>query len=169
MRAVTPDSVKPNSLLHSEAQSVLPWNVYILVESLLWACCCQVAHRIFSGEYGPSGSGYLSRVCAFEGLGPTSLRKAVKSFLHLSQTLIPRPPYLGQLLCFGLEHLSIMPAHMKYSVVLVAKCVRLLHPQLIDFPRLRLLMATSFSRPHLHRHSQYLSPFLVGAAPVTVQ
>lgn len=169
MRYLTVESDSPTSLLHSEADSLFPWKSIIFVVALLWDCWWYVAHRQFSGEYGPAGSGYRSRLWSFDGLIPMSLRKARKSFSHRSQTVIPFPPYRGQLICNGSLHRLSIPRQIEYSVVLLEKCIRLLQPQLMDLPVFRLFHATIFSRPHLHRQCQYVSPQLDGASPITVQ
>lgn len=169
MRAATADGPSPNRRLHSEAQSVFPRKVNILVVSLLWDCCCHVAHRTFSGEYGPSGLGYLSSVWAFDGLIPTSLRNARKSFCHRSHTVMPRPPYLAHPDWDGSVHRLSIPRQIVYSVVPWAQWIRLLHPQLVDRPVFKLFHATTFSRLHWHRHSQYVSPHRDGSGLRTVQ
>lgn len=57
---------------------------------LLFACWVAVAHRQFSGLYGPSLL-TRSRDRPTGGL-PMSSRKFANDSIHRSQTVIPRPP-----------------------------------------------------------------------------
>lgn len=100
--------------------------------------------------------------------------KKLANVIHLSQTVTPHPPYLGQSLDFGLLHLVIMLDHDEYvglaflpedfacpwmrsrSAVMTSLSK---HPQLLVFPVLSALTLTASSSPHSHKH-QYLSVLL---------
>lgn len=44
-----------------------------------------------------------------------SARKSANELSHLLQTVIPRAPYIGNLLLRGLRHRSFMHCHERYS------------------------------------------------------
>lgn len=168
MRFTTPSPVRPSSLLQSVAHMVRPLRVKNLVLRVLRACWSHVAHLQLNGAYGPFVSGYRSTVCLFDGFGPMSRKNAGKSLLHSSQIVMPLPPYSGHAAWFGFVHLPMMARHATYSGVPLAKWVRLLHPQLVDFSRTKLLVETARSFPQSQRQSQWVSPFLVGLSEITV-
>ncbi len=168
MRLITPSPVRPSSLLQSVAHIVRPLRVRYRLRRVLRACSFIVAHRQLPGAYGPFLSGKRSMECRSEGRNPMSLRNLGKSRRHSSQMAIPRPPYKRHEVWFGFVQRSITARHTPYSGVFFAKCVRLLHPQLVERPVLRLFQATGRFFPHLHRQSQYVSSHRDGLSAIIV-
>lgn len=120
-------------------------------------CSRTVAHRQFSGEYGPLLS-LRSMECAGEGRGPMSTRKCAK-VLHRSHTVIPRPPYRKYPGLEGLPHRCFMPSQTLNSgseAIGVRPDLRLAYcwqPQEVVFPVRRLLRLTMEVLPQSHEQS----------------
>lgn len=83
--------------------------------------------------------------CKGDGRGPMSLRKFSKLSFHLSQTNMPRAPYLWYLGLFGLLHRRRIPVQVLYSGLLPPAawpCLKfpvdlLMQPQQVDDPSSR--------------------------------
>src|SRR5690554_2070038 len=107
-----------------------------------------------------------SRECPRDGLSPISSRKLSKES-HLSQTLMPFPPYARNPDAFGFVHLWIIRCHKKYNAVLLFPCFvnvfrtfaalvsRNKQPQLRVLPDRKLVNSVAITLPqaHLHSHS----------------
>jgi hypothetical protein len=161
----------PTISAHAITHLVSPRNSIRRLARILRACCCAIAQRQFSGEYGPFWSGKRSIECLGDGRLPISLRK-FENFSQRSQTLMPRPPYKCQSACPGLVHLIHILLQVRHSALFVSPCSSLpdWQPQLFDMPRCRALVKTTFSNPHMHRQYHVVSPLLEdGALCRTVQ
>ena len=114
-------------------------------------CSLSVAHRQFSGAYGPFGSS-LSIVLP-GGLRPMSARNASKDSSHRLQTVMPRPPQFGKSLDFSSWQRLFMPNQVRYSADIPC---RFLWP---CFVTLKDRLATnSGSAPSLLAHSEAKHP-----------
>lgn len=114
-------SLIPISRAQAAIGRVWPLNESRRILLLFRACSAYVAHRQFSGEYGPSLS-IRSMLCFGDGRGPISLKKFSNN-RHRGATVMPRPPYLLYELALGLSHRFRMPDQIAYSTVLDWWCV----------------------------------------------
>jgi hypothetical protein len=135
---------------------------------LFCACCFGVAHRQFSGEYGPLLSMRSSEHPS--GRSPMSDTNAAKSFFHRSQTEMPRPPYLSNANALGFSQRFFIPSHRMYSgwrspteaqpcfVNLLTTSSRCRQPHERVFPDVRLFRGARMVFPHSHSHLHVRTP-----------
>lgn len=104
-----------------------------------------------------------------------SAKKLANESLHLSQTVIPRPPYAGNFGLLGLRHLVFMCDQDLYARVLHAPWEKLTEaiasfckqPQLRTFPSRKLSVETALVPPHSHTQFHITRFPLFGSLCVT--
>ena len=149
----------PHTSAHSAIVRRLPRHSSQTLLLLFLACSVLVAHLTFPGSYGPLLSGNRSMVYAGDGRGPTSAKKFSKECSHLSQTVMPRPPYPAYASLFGLKQRLFIDDQMLYMGVSASPCVSrdfvsaTKQPQ--DFVRSvsNIFATTKVVLPHWQRHS----------------
>lgn len=143
---------------HWATVSVSPSWVRNREDRRLLACASRPAHVQLSGLY-PLLLSLRSNVIP-SARSPISAKNNAKSF-HRSQTVTPRPPYLGYAGFCGFWHRCLIAAQMRNVGVLLFPCFRVMsanlvrppQPQVITAPAFKWLARTSFRTPQAHAHS----------------
>ena len=106
----------PNLLAASDKQILSP-SMSIFQDVERWLCCSRrEAHLQFSLKYPRDES--IRSIDSPSSAAPMSSRKFLKSF-HLSQTVMPAPPYARYAFELGFRHLCNMLFHVLYSLLRV--------------------------------------------------